>query len=127
MTYQEIPMGKVLIVDDDTAIRKRYRKILSENNIKTLVAPEALRVGELLMREKSEIALILLDLQIKEVDGRGIYEIVHEYAPEIPIVVQSVLPLKEQKIRIPRARGYHNKADGEQKLLEMVKKVLGTN
>lgn len=120
-------MGKVLIVDDDTSIRKRYRKMLSENNIKTLVAPEALRVGELLMREKSEIDLILLDLQIKEVDGRGIFDIVHEYAPEIPIVVQSVLPLKEQKIRIPRARAYFNKADGDAKLLDLVKKVLGVN
>jgi DNA-binding NtrC family response regulator len=120
-------MGKVLIVDDDTSIRKRYRKLLSSNNIKTLVAPEALRVGELLMREKSDIDLILLDLQIKEVDGRGIWEIVSEYAPEIPIVVQSVLPLKEQKIRIPRARAYFNKADGDVKLLELVKKVLGLN
>ena len=38
-----------------------------------------------------------MDLQIKEVDGRGIFDIIHEYAPEIPVVVQSVLPLKEQK------------------------------
>jgi len=118
---------KVLIVDDDTNIRKRYRKLLSENNIKTLVAPEALKVGEILMRDKSELALILLDLQLPEVDGRGIYDIVQEYCPTIPIIVSSVLPIKEQKLRIPRARGYFNKADGDEKLLDQVKKVLGTD
>ncbi|HLF18803.1 MAG TPA: response regulator [Candidatus Omnitrophota bacterium] len=118
-------MGKVLIVDDNRDMRKRYRKVLTEEKIGCFEAPEALKVSELLMREKSNIDLILLDIQIPEIDGRGIYDIIFEYAPQIPIIVSSVLPVNEQKLRIPRARGYFNKADGDQKLLKQVKTVLG--
>lgn len=120
-------MGKVLIVDDDKEFRKRYKKLLRENGIGTFDAPAALEVANLLMREKSNIDLIILDLQIAEVDGRDIFDIVTDYAPNIPIIISSVLPLSEQKIKVPRARDYFNKAAGDKALLRKVKVVLGLN
>ena len=40
---------------------------------------DALEVVEVLMRNSRELDLILLDIQMPEVDGRGIHEIVSDY------------------------------------------------
>lgn len=118
-------MGKVLIVDDNKDIRTRYRKVFEKLKLEVLEAPEALEVVNILMRHSSELDLILLDIQMPEVDGRDIYEIVYDYVPSVPIMVTSVLPIQEQRLRIPRAREYFNKADGEQVLASKVKTLLG--
>jgi CheY-like chemotaxis protein len=118
-------MGKVLVIDDNKDIREKYRKVLETLNLDVLEAPEVLEVVNILMRHASEIDLILLDIQMPEVDGRGIYDIVYDYIPSVPIMVSSVLPVQDQKLRIPRAREYFNKADGDQALASKVKALLG--
>jgi len=118
-------MSTVLIVDDDQDIRDNYKKMFNENGINYFEAAEALTVSEILMRNKSDIDLVVLDLQIAEVDGRDIYQIVHEYAPNIPVIVSSVLPIADQKLKISTARDYFNKKDDFSGLLKKVKTVLG--
>lgn len=115
----------VLVVDDEFGTRKRYKKVLKSAGFDVLEAPDAVEVVNSLMRDKSRIDLILLDLQIPEVDGRGIFEILTEYAPQIDIMVSSILPLQEQKLRIPRAVGYFNKAENDTDFLRKVKSALG--
>ena len=118
-------MRKILIVDDEAQFRKRFRRLLKGAGLKTVEAPDAVDVANVLMREKSDLDLILLDINIKEVDGRDIFEIVDEYSPSIPIIVTSVLPVSEQKLRIPRVADYFNKAEKDESLLKKVKTVLG--
>ena len=118
-------MGKVLIVDDNKEMRHRYRRLLEKMNVEVLEAPDALEVANVLMRDSRNLDMILLDIQMPEVDGRGIYEIVTDYGTSVPIVVSSVLPVREQKLRIPRARDYFNKADGDVVFSKKVKAILG--
>ena len=118
-------MRTILVVDDEKVFRKKYRGLLKEKGFKVKTASSALEVSEVLMRDKSLIDLILLDINIPEVDGRGIWEIIDEYAPQLQIIVTSVNPLHDQKIRIPRAADYYNKADKEATLLKKITRVLG--
>lgn len=118
-------MGKVLIVDDNKEMRHKYRRLLEKMKIEVLEAADALEVVEVLMRDSRELDLILLDIQMPEVDGRGIHEIVSDYISSVPIVVSSVLPVREQKLRIPRARDYFDKADGDAVFSKKVKAILG--
>lgn len=116
---------KVFIIDDNEEFRKRYRTMLEKEGLDVLEAPDALEVTNLLMRESNEMDLILLDLQIADVDGRDIYKIIRDYTTSIPIIVTSVLPLKDQKLKIPHARDYFNKADGDANLLAKIKMIFG--
>jgi len=118
-------MGTVLLIDDDKEFRTKFRKLLSDNDINVLEAPDALEVVNVLMRDKSSIDAIVLDLEIKEVDGRDIYDIVQDYAPGIPVIVSSVIPLNDQKLKIPRARDYYNKAEPEKVLIKKIRMILG--
>ena len=118
-------MRTILVIDDEKEMRHKFKKILKSAGFDVLEAPDALEVANILMRDKSRIDLILLDIQIPEVDGRDIFGIIDEYAPSLDIIVTSVFPVSEQKFRIPKAVDYFNKADGEKVLLNKVKTALG--
>jgi DNA-binding response OmpR family regulator len=118
-------MRKVFIIDDEKDFRKKYKKLFRAEGYKVLVAPDFVEVANILMREKSNIGLIVLDINLPEVDGRDISEIIDEYAPELPILVSSVIPIRDQKLRIRKAFAYHNKLDGEEALLKKVRSYLG--
>jgi len=60
-------MARILIVDDDTAVRRALRKVL-ERDGHTLVEAENGRVGLQLMREKPA-DLVLADLFMPVMDG----------------------------------------------------------
>lgn len=117
-------MEKILIIDDESKFRKEYKVVIKELGYEPLEAPNALVAAETLMRERNCIALIILDISIPEVDGPGIFDIIDEYASHIPIIVSSIFPIDDQKLRIPRAQDYHNKADGSKVLLEKIKSIL---
>ena len=117
-------MEKILTIDDESKFRKEYKTVIKSLGYDTLEAANALEAANLLMREKSTISLILLDISIPEVDGRGIFDIIEEYAPHVPIVVSSIFPIKDQKLKVPGARDYHNKADGKDVLLKKLKNIL---
>lgn len=118
-------MRTVLIVDDEKVFRKKYKKLLKGKGFGVIEAASALEVSNSLMRDHSKIDIILLDINIPEVDGREIWEIIDEYAPELPIIITSVHPVIDQKLRIPRAADYFNKLHKEDLLLSKIKKVLG--
>lgn len=117
-------MGTVFLIDDDKGMRRKYKTLLKSNGFKVIEAPDALEVVNTLMRNKADINLIVLDIQIPEVDGRDIFEIIEEYAPELPIMVSSVLPLQDQKLRIRRAQEYFQKSDRDEVFISKIKAVL---
>ena len=117
----------ILIVDDEREMRSKYKKFLKKEGFRVLEAPNALEVANILMREKSTLDLILLDINIREVDGRDIFEIIDEYAPNLQVIVSSIFPLQDQKLKIPRAADYYNKSHKKELLLSKIKKVLGVS
>ena len=118
-------MRTIMMVDDTKEFRKKVKKYFKLNKIKVLDAPDALEAANILMRKRELIELILLDIQMPEVDGRDVFEIVHEYAPAIPVIVCSVMPLRDQKLKIPRVRAYFQKTESEEALLKKVKSIMG--
>ena len=115
----------VFIVDDEKPMRRKYKKLLTENGFRVVEAPDALEVANTLMRERNSLDLILLDVNIAEVDGRDIFEIIDEYAPGMPVIVSSVYPTSEQKFRIPHSDDYFSKSQKDEILLAKVRNLLG--
>ena len=79
----------------------------------------------ILLRERSALDLIILDICIPQVDGPGIAQILEEYAPNIPVIVSSCIPIQDQKVRIRKAVGYHSKMDKLDLLWDKVQKAMG--
>ncbi len=117
-------MATVFLIDDDRGMRKKYKTLLKTNGFKVIDAPDAVEVVDVLMRNKSDIDLVVLDIQIPEVDGRDIHEIISEYAPELPILVSSVLPIQDQKLRIRQASDYFQKSDKDETFINKIKAIL---
>ena len=115
----------ILVVDDEKEFRKKFKWMLRDEGFRVFEASNAVDVASILMREATALELILLDINIPDVDGRGIFDIIDEYAPNIDIIVTSVHPLQDQKLKIPRAADYFQKQQSNEVLLKKVKKILG--
>ncbi|MEZ4778311.1 MAG: sigma-54 dependent transcriptional regulator [Flavobacteriaceae bacterium] len=82
-------MSKILIIEDEAAIRRVLVKILTEENTayEVLEAEDGLVGIELIKKE--DFDLILCDIKMPKMDGVEVLEAVKKLKPEIPIVMIS--------------------------------------
>ena len=82
-------MSKILIIEDESAIRRVLVKILSEENdtYEVQEAEDGLEGIELIRKEDYD--LILCDIKMPKMDGVEVLEAVKKIKPEIPIVMIS--------------------------------------
>lgn len=76
---------RVLIVEDDPAVRQIVRVLLERDGIEVDVAEDGERAIALL-GEKA-YATVLLDLLLPRLDGRGVIDFIRERKLETPVVV----------------------------------------
>lgn len=82
-------MSKILIIEDEAAIRRVLVKILTEENTayEVLEAEDGLLGIELIKKE--DFDLVLCDIKMPKMDGVEVLEAVKKFKPEIPIVMIS--------------------------------------
>jgi DNA-binding NtrC family response regulator len=82
-------MAKILIIEDEAAIRRVLVKILSEENNTYLVeeAEDGL-VGMEKMKD-DEYDLVLCDIKMPKMDGIEVLEAIRKIKPEVPVVMLS--------------------------------------
>ncbi len=115
-------MKKVLIVDDETKIRELYARLLRAVGLTVLEATDAWEATDLLMKQK--VDLVLLDLNMPEVDGKEMFDVIQEFNPQMEIIVFSVYPVDQQKKILSQATEYFDKSEGPFNLLEKMNHIL---
>tara|TARA_B110000090_G_scaffold172969_1_gene193839 strand:+ start:44 stop:1207 length:1164 start_codon:yes stop_codon:yes gene_type:complete len=82
-------MSKILIIEDEAAIRRVLKKIISEENDAYDVeeAEDGLRGVEMILNKDYD--LVLCDIKMPKMDGVEVLEKVKKVKPEIPIVMIS--------------------------------------
>ncbi len=82
-------MPKILIIEDEAAIRRVLTKILSEENktYEVFEAEDGLAGIELIKKE--DFDLVLCDIKMPKMDGVEVLEAVKKIKPEIPMVMIS--------------------------------------
>jgi len=115
-------MKRILIIDDERRIGQSYTVLLSEEGCEVKHASSAQEATNLLIRENFD--LVLLDINMPEVDGKVMYEIIREYDRHMKVIVSSVYPIEEQVQSILGASAYHNKSQGVDILVAKIKEVL---
>ena len=115
-------MKRILIIDDERRIGQSYMVLLSEEGFEVKHASSAQEATNLLIRERFD--LVLLDINMPEVDGKAMYEVIREYDRSLKVIVSSVYPVEEQVQSILGASAYHNKSQGVDILVAKIKELL---
>lgn len=120
-------MKKVLVIEDDEAIRENTAELLTINNYHVFTAENGRTGYEQAARHQPDV--VLCDMMMPETDGRSFIELVRksELLSHIPIIFFSAgtLPAREQKSLISASNGFLKKPFLEEDLLHMIKAVLG--
>ncbi len=114
---------KILIVDDEERIRNIFNRILQREGFDVIEAANAGDAYELVLA--NPVDLILLDINMMEVDGTVLFEVVHLFCKKTKVIVTSVYPIDDQKTLIKGADDYYDKSDSLQILIRKVKRLMG--
>ncbi|MDV7185666.1 sigma-54 dependent transcriptional regulator [Lutibacter sp. TH_r2] len=82
-------MSKILIIEDEAAIRRVLKKIISEENESYHVEEAEDGLVGIEMIAKTDYDLVLCDIKMPKMDGVEVLEKVKKLKPEIPIVMIS--------------------------------------
>jgi DNA-binding NtrC family response regulator len=115
-------MKTILIVDDERKILSVYGKILCREGYNILKANNALEAHELLLG--NHVDLVLLDINMPNVSGSVLYDVIELFFKGMKVIVASVYPLEDQRILIRGAVDYYDKSDSLKMLIEKVKMAL---
>ncbi|HSV43076.1 MAG TPA: response regulator [Candidatus Bathyarchaeia archaeon] len=116
-------MRNILMIDDEERVARQYKKFLEQKGYRVILAKSAQEGTREMIREQ-KIDLILLDINMNEVDGCYMRDVIREYDDRLRVMVFSVYPLDEQRRMIPNAEAYFDKADSVDVFLEKVSKLL---
>lgn len=114
---------RILVVDDEKDIVEFLTDLLVDNDYEVAAAYDGIEAMQLISRQKPD--LILLDLQMPEETGTGLYRKLHnkkEYK-DIPVVVIS--GLAGNYLAVGKAVPVIDKPPKEEEVLREVRKALG--
>ncbi|RLG54629.1 MAG: hypothetical protein DRN95_08585 [Candidatus Hydrothermarchaeota archaeon] len=116
-------MPTLLIVDDEKRIRDIYRRFFLQEGFDVIEASSAMEAKDILVQNK-EVDVVLLDINMPEVDGGILSQLINAFHKDVAIVVSSVYPVDEQRRLIPDADDYYDKSQGFDVLMKKVKEVV---
>lgn len=76
---------KILVVDDESRMRKLVRDFLTKSNYEVLEAEDGAQAVDLFF-EQNDIALIILDVMMPKMDGWQVCKEIREYS-KVPIIM----------------------------------------
>lgn len=119
-------MSKILIIEDEAAIRRVLSKILSEENDSYQVEDAEDGVQGLEKIKNNDYDLVLCDIKMPKMDGVEVLEAVKKIKPEIPMVMISGHGDMETAIQTMRlgAFDYISKPPDLNRLLNTVRNAL---
>ncbi|MCB9757948.1 MAG: response regulator [Candidatus Omnitrophica bacterium] len=116
-------MKTILIVDDQTRIRQILGRVLMNEGFHVIKAKDAMQAQQVL-KEGKKVDLMLLDINMPQVQGDTLYDVVQAFHYRTKVIVCSVLPMDEQSKKIPGAVDYYDKTDDLSILLKKIEEVF---
>ena len=81
--------GTVLLVDDEDAVRDLGQRMLEKLGFRALVAADGTAATRLLQDHRDEIAVVILDLTMPDMDGEEVFDALQKIKPGVPILMCS--------------------------------------
>lgn len=117
--------ASILIIDDEVSIRHSLASFFEDEGFVVLTAENGQTGLDLFFKEKIDV--VLTDLRMPLLDGLEVMRVIHEYNPDMPIVVISGVGRKEDIIKALRmgAKDYISKPIDElDEICHVVNRVL---
>lgn len=119
---QEMAIKRMLVIDDEIKIREMYGQIFGSIGYKIVTVGNAMDAHNLLVRNKFDI--VLLDINMPEVDGSTLFEVMRAFHKNTKVVIASVYSINEQKEKIKDADGYFDKSDDKEALISLISSLV---
>lgn len=81
-------MRRILIVDDEPAVREAVAMVLTDEGYTVLMAPDGRTALEMIGAAPD---LLITDLMMPELDGWGLLDHVRERHPALPVILMSAI------------------------------------
>ncbi|KAF0128808.1 MAG: PAS/PAC sensor hybrid histidine kinase [Bacteroidetes bacterium] len=116
---------KILIAEDDWTSFQYLSKIMSKSNVTIIHAENGEQAVEL-VKENSDIDLILMDIRMPVMNGIDAARLIKQIRPNLPIIAQTAYAFSEEKTTILTTGfdEYLSKPLQYSKLDELIKKYL---
>jgi CheY-like chemotaxis protein len=85
----------VLVVDDEEAIREISKTSLEAYNYRVILASDGMEAIDLYERDRDEIAVVILDMMMPNLDTPSIIGVLQQINPDVEIVLMSGLAINE--------------------------------
>ena len=89
---------KVLIIDDNKALRDTLVEMLAKEGIRSVTAPDGLEALEILKTEEKKVILTLLNLKMPVMNGFETFEHIKVMDPQAKILIMSGYPRKRAEV-----------------------------
>jgi len=81
--------GTILVVDDESAVRKLARVILEQQGYTVLVAADGRQGVDLFRDNAAGIVAVLLDMTMPIMSGKEAFRLIREIRPDVPVIVST--------------------------------------
>ena len=118
---------KVLIVEDDDALRDLLKVVLEESGLNILTAKDGVDAVEVFTANKDEIGLVLLDMGLPRLGGWDAFLKMREINPELKGILASGYfsqNVKEEVIK-SGAKNFIQKPYDPPEIIAMIREMLG--
>ena len=123
LIFTDAPMTmKVLIIDDDEAVRESMKKILQREDYEVLLAPDGR--AALTQIDPHGIDLLLLDIDLPVQSGWEVFEEFTTRRPSLPVIVITGHPGQYPVAQAAGVDAFMEKPIDAPKLLQTMKDVL---
>jgi two-component system nitrogen regulation response regulator NtrX len=99
-------VSRILVVDDEDAIRRSLAGLLADEGYDVAVAPDGAAALEALRSDGADVDLVLLDIAMPGRDGMAVLEEAKPSWPDIPFVMMSGHGTIETAVRATRLGAY---------------------
>ncbi len=117
-------MSKILVVDDETSIRKTFEIFLSKEGHQTFLA-ESVEEALTLFKEQ-DLDLIITDIIMPEISGMDLLDTIKSKNPDIPVIIMTGEPTVDTAKLAVRSNAYDYliKPVAKETLLKVIKYAL---
>ena len=115
-------MTRIMVVDDETNIRKLYQSELAREGYKVVTAESAEEALELMEAEQPD--LIVLDIRLEGMDGIDCLRTIMEKRRDLPVILNSAYTTYKQDFASWLADAYVVKSSDLTELKDKIKEVL---
>ncbi len=115
----------ILLVEDDDNVRGLIVSVLSENGYNVITATNGREALERMEESADEVALLLTDVVMPEMNGRELWDSFSDRGYDIPLIIMSGYPKGEEEGGfLDQASTYLQKPFGPREIAEAVRHTL---